>query len=89
MNVNKAPKRSQNGSCCIIQDTFNCQWIDPDGQAYTMSSASLETPDELTPGIYFTYTAYLDLVSDMKEGEWTVQVFLNGESVEIRNLTIQ
>jgi hypothetical protein len=69
--------------------TFNCQWIDPDGQAYTTSSASLETPDELAPGIYFTYTAYLDLVGDLKEGEWTVQVFLNGEQVEARNLTIQ
>ena len=69
--------------------TFNCQWIDPDGQAYTTSSASLETPDTLNPEVYFTYTAYLDLVSDMKEGQWTVQVFLNGESVEIRNLTIQ
>jgi hypothetical protein len=69
--------------------TFDCQWIDPEGEAHTMRPASLQTPDKLNPGIYFTYTTYLDLASDMKEGQWTVQVFLNGEPVEARNLTIE
>jgi hypothetical protein len=69
--------------------TFDCQWIDPDGKAYTMRSASLQTPDNLDPGIYFTYTTYLNMASDFEEGQWTVKLFLNGEMMETQNLTIE
>ncbi len=68
--------------------TFSCQWIDPDGQTYTMNSASFETPENLDPGIFFTYTAFMDLQKDMKEGEWTVHLLLNGNLVDAKDLTI-
>ena len=68
--------------------TFSCQWIDPDGQPYSVSSASFQTPETLDSGIFFTYTAYLDVQSEMKEGQWTVNILLNGDLVEARNLVI-
>jgi hypothetical protein len=68
--------------------TFSCQWIDPDGQACYVSSASLETPEDLDSGIFFTYTAYIDMQSDLKEGEWTVNLLLNGDLVDAKDLTI-
>ena len=68
--------------------TFSCEWIDPDGQSYTVSSASFETPESLDPDIFFTYTAYLDVGTDLKEGHWTVNIILNGDLVEARGLTI-
>jgi hypothetical protein len=68
--------------------TFSAEWIDPDGQSYTTAFASFHTPETLDPGVFFTYTAYLDLHSEMKEGRWTVHIFLNGELMEAKNLTI-
>jgi hypothetical protein len=68
--------------------TFSCEWIDPDGQSYSMSSASVQTPENFDPGIFFTYTAYLDLQGELKEGQWTVNLLLNGDLVEARDLMI-
>lgn len=68
--------------------TFSCQWIDPDGQAHSMSSASFQTPENLDPGIFFTYTALFDIQSDLKEGQWTVNILLNGDLVDARDLII-
>ena len=68
--------------------TFLCQWIDPDGVAYSTSTASFQTPESLDPGIFFTYTASLDLQNEMKEGNWTVEILINGELVEARVLVI-
>ena len=68
--------------------TFSCEWIDPDGQSYSMSSASVKTPENLDPGIFFTYTAYLDLQGELKEGQWRVNLLLNGDLVEARDLVI-
>jgi hypothetical protein len=68
--------------------TFSCEWLDPDGRSYTMSSASFETPTNLDPDIFYTYTAYLDLVMDLKEGRWTVNIVLNGDVIEARSFTI-
>jgi hypothetical protein len=53
-----------------------------------MSSASVQTPENLDPGIFFTYTAYLDLQGELKEGQWTVNLLLNGDLVEARDLMI-
>ena len=68
--------------------TFLCEWIDPDGKAYRMSTASMKTPERLDPGVFFTYTAYLDLGREMKEGQWQVNLLLNGDLVQIKDLTI-
>jgi len=68
--------------------TFSCEWIDPDGESYSTSAASFETPENLDAGVFFTYTAYLDVGQDMKEGEWRVNIHLNGDLVEARDLTI-
>jgi len=68
--------------------TFLCEWIDPDGKAYRMSTASMRTPERLDPGVFFTYTAYLDLGREMKEGQWQVNLLLNGDLVQIKDLTI-
>lgn len=68
--------------------TFSCQWIDPDGQAYSVGSASFQTPETLDSGIFFTYTAYIDVHAEMKEGQWAVQIFLNGDLVEARGVVI-
>jgi hypothetical protein len=68
--------------------TFSCEWIDPDGKAYSMSQASVKTPASLDPGIFFTYTAYLDLDGRMKEGQWQVNLLLNGDLVVAQDLVI-
>lgn len=68
--------------------TFSCEWIDPDGQAHSTTSASFWTPEQLDPGIFFTYTAYLNVYETLKEGQWTVRVFLNGDLVNTQDLTI-
>ena len=68
--------------------TFSCQWVDPDGNTYDTTSASFETPQNLDPSIYFTYTASLDVQSNLKEGQWTVHILVNGNVVESQNLTI-
>ena len=68
--------------------TFSCEWIDPDGESHSMSSASVQTPENLDPGIFFTYTAYIDLQGELKEGQWKVNLLLNGDLVEARDLTI-
>jgi hypothetical protein len=70
------------------QYTFSCQWVDPDGQPHSVSSASFQTPESLDPGIFFTYTAFLDVGDNLKEGQWKVMVLLNGDLVDSRNLTI-
>lgn len=67
---------------------FSCQWIDPDGRPYNTASASLQTPENLDESVFFTYTAFLNVPMDMKEGLWTVKVFLNEELVEARELTV-
>ena len=68
--------------------TFSCEWIDPAGQAHSTTSASFWTPEQLDPGIFFTYTAYLNVYETLKEGQWTVRVFLNGDLVNTQDLTI-
>ncbi len=68
--------------------TFSCQWIDPDGETHAMDSASFRTPETLDPGIFFTYTTFMDLQRNLKEGEWTVCLLLNGDLVEVKDLTI-
>jgi hypothetical protein len=68
--------------------TFSCQWVDPDGNTHDTTSASFETPQNLDPSIYFTYTASLDVQGDLKEGQWTVHILINGNVVESQNLTI-
>jgi hypothetical protein len=68
--------------------TFSCRWLDPDGQPHSMSSASFQTPENLDPGIFFTYTAFIDVQNDLKEGQWTVIVLLNGDLADTRTLTI-
>jgi hypothetical protein len=68
--------------------TFSCQWIDPDGLTYSETSASFETPESLDPGVFFTYTASLDIDNHVKEGQWTVVILLNGDLVDTRDLTI-
>jgi hypothetical protein len=68
--------------------TFSCEWIDPDGAAHSTTSASFETPADLDPGIYFTYTAYLNVHKSLKEGQWTVRIFVNGDLVETQDLTL-
>jgi len=67
---------------------FSCEWIDPDGNTYVTSSASFETPAHLDPSIFFTYTASLDVRSDLKEGQWQVNVRLNGDLVDQQDLMI-
>jgi hypothetical protein len=67
---------------------FSCEWIDPDGNTFVTSSASFETPENLDPGIFFTYTAYLDVQRDLKEGQWQVNVRLNGDLVDQHDLVI-
>ena len=68
--------------------SFSCEWIDPDGNTHVTSSASFETPENLDPSIFFTYTAYLDVQSDLKEGQWRVNVRLNGDLVDQQDLMI-
>jgi hypothetical protein len=68
--------------------TFSCEWIDPEGESHTTSSASFVTPSELDPGIFFTYTASLDVQSSLKEGQWTVRILINGDLVDSQDLTI-
>jgi hypothetical protein len=53
-----------------------------------MSQASVKTPSSLDPGIFFTYTAYLDLDGRMKEGQWQVNLLLNGDLVVAQDLVI-
>lgn len=67
---------------------FSCEWIDPDGNTYVTSSACFETPEQLDPSIFFTYTAYLDVRSDLREGQWRVNVRLNGDLVDQQDLVI-
>lgn len=67
---------------------FSIEWIDPEGRAYRRSVASLRTPSNLDPGIFFTYTAYLDLRDGVKAGQWRVHLWLNGDLVETRDLVI-
>ncbi len=68
--------------------TFSCEWINPDGESHSTTSASFETPRDLDPGIFFTYTAFLDVHKYLKEGQWTVRILLNGDLVETQDLTI-
>jgi hypothetical protein len=68
--------------------TFLCEWTDPDGKPYHTTSASFRTPENLDPSVFFTYTAYLNVQEDLKEGSWTVHLFLNGDLIETRGLTI-
>jgi hypothetical protein len=68
--------------------TFSAEWIDPDGQAHSTTSASFQTPETLDPGIFFTYTAYLNVHNTLQEGQWTVRVFINGDLVKSQDLTI-
>ena len=70
------------------QYDFSCEWIGPDGQSYTTSSASFETPSNLDPSIFFTYTAYLDVQNELPDGRWTVNILLNGDLVDVKDLTI-
>ncbi|NIO04755.1 MAG: hypothetical protein GTN74_09115, partial [Proteobacteria bacterium] len=60
----------------------------PDGESHSTTSASFETPRDLDPGIFFTYTAFLDVHKYLKEGQWTVRILLNGDLVETQDLTI-
>jgi len=69
------------------------RWYDFNPQErYTFSchetSASFETPESLDPGVFFTYTASLDIDNHVKEGQWTVVILLNGDLVDTRDLTI-
>ena len=68
--------------------TLSCEWIDPDGQPYSTSSTSFQTPEDLDPSIFFTYTAFLDVGGDLPEGQWTVNILLNGDLVVARDLMI-
>jgi hypothetical protein len=68
--------------------TFLCEWIDPNGEPYDTTSASFRTPESLDPSVFFTHTAYLNVREDLKEGSWTVRLFLNGDLIETRGLTI-
>ena len=67
---------------------FSCEWIDPDGQFHSTSSASFQTPEDLDPSIFFTYTAFLEVGGDLKEGQWTVNILLNGNLVETKDMVI-
>ncbi|MBW2059711.1 MAG: hypothetical protein JRH07_15000 [Deltaproteobacteria bacterium] len=68
--------------------TFSARWIDPQGEIWTAGSASFHTPGSLDPGVFFTFTAHLDMDDSLRSGRWNVEVFLNGELVERKSFVI-